>query len=189
MKQNAEEGAFMKNIYVLTGMSGVGKTSVINEILKGGSFCYPKMYTTRPIRERMNDGKIHIDEDSYEKLPHKVVEFVYNHYKYAITDNEVRKANIFDLAPSGFRSLKENYIGDKKIIIIYVWIDECERIKRMKERGENEENIYARLQYEKIEYRNIYEETDYIIKNDIFENCVNKILSIIALNEIAKNIS
>ena len=97
----------MKNIYVLTGMSGVGKTSVINELLKTDSFCYPKMYTTRPIRECIFDGKIHIDEDSYEKLPHKVIEFIYNQHKYAITDSEVRKANIFDLAPSGFRNLKK----------------------------------------------------------------------------------
>lgn len=173
----------MKNIYVLTGMSGVGKTTVINEILKTGSFRYPKMYTTRPIREHIFDGKIHIDEDSYGKLPHKVVEFIYNQHKYAITDSEVQKANIFDLAPSGFRSLKENYNGDKKIIIIYVWIDEYERIKRMKERGENEENIYSRLQYEKIEYQNIEENADYIIKNDDLNKCVNKILSIIALDE------
>lgn len=107
-------------------MSGVGKTSVINEILKINSFCYPKMYTTRPMREQIIDGKIHIDEDSYGKLPDKVVEFIYNQHKYAIIKSEVHKANIFDLAPSGFRSLKENYNGDKKIIIIYVWIDECE---------------------------------------------------------------
>lgn len=173
----------MKNIYVLTGMSGVGKTSMINELLKTGSFSYPKMYTTRPIRKHILDGKIHIGEDCYEELPHKVVEFIYNQHKYAIIDSEVQKANIFDLAPSGFRSLKENYKGDKKIIIIYVWIDKYERINRMKARGETEEDIYSRLQYEKIEYQDIEKDVDYIIKNDDFKMCVNKILSIIALNE------
>lgn len=173
----------MKNIYILTGMSGVGKTSVINEIIKAGLFRCPKMYTTRPIREHIIDGKIHVDEASYGKLPHKVVEFIYNQHKYAITDSEVQKANIFDLAPSGFRSLKENYNGDKQIIIIYLWIDENERIRRMKERGENQENIYSRLQYEKMEYQNIEKDADYTIKNDDFEKCINKILSIIALNE------
>lgn len=177
----------MKNIYVLTGMSGVGKTSVINEILKTDSFCYPKMYTTRPMRKQITDGKIHIDEDSYRKLPHKVVEFIYNQHKYAITDSEVQKANIFDLAPSGFRSLKENYNGSKRIIIIYVWIDKYERIKRMKERGESEESIYSRLQYEKIEYQNVEKDADYTIKNDDFGKCVNKILSIIASNEGAED--
>lgn len=173
----------MKKIYVLTGMSGVGKTSVINEILKIDSFCYPKIYTTRPMREQINDGKIHIDEDDYGKLPDKVVEFIYNQHKYAITESEVQKSNIFDLAPSGFRNLKENYHGDKKIIIIYVWIDECERIKRMKERGESEENIYSRLQYEKIEYEHVKKAADYTIKNDDLEKCLNRLLLIIALNE------
>lgn len=173
----------MKNIYILTGMSGVGKTSVINEILKTGTFYYPKMYTTRPVREQLADGKIHIDEDNYGKLKHKIVEFKYNEHKYTITDSEFRKANIFDLAPSGFRNLKENYSGNKKIIIIYVWIDENERIRRMKERGESEENIYSRLQYEKIEYQNIEKEVNYIIENDNIKECVSNILSIIALNE------
>ena len=158
----------MKNIYVLTGMSGVGKTSLINEILKTGFFYYSKMYTTRPMRQQINDGKIHIDEDSFNKLSNKVVEFMYNQHKYTITNSEIQKANIFDLAPSGFRSLKENYNGNKRIIIIFVWIDECERIKRMKERGEKEKNIYSRLQYEKIEYQNIEEDVDYKIKNDNF---------------------
>lgn len=93
--------------------------------------------------------------------------------------SEVQKANIFDLAPSGFRSLKENYNSDKNVIIIYAWMHEHKQIKRMKERGENEENIYSRLQYEKIKYQNIEENADYIIKNDNFKKCVNKILSII----------
>lgn len=172
----------MKNIYVLTGMSGVGKTTVINRLLRKSSFYYPKIYTTRPTRDEIVDGKIHINDYEYEKLQHKIVEFIYNYQKYTITDSEIQKADIIDLAPSGFRSLKENYIS-KKIIIIYLWIDECERIKRMKKRGENEENIYSRLQYEKFEYQNIEEDVDYTIKNDEFEECVNKILSIIALNE------
>lgn len=173
----------MKNIYVLTGMSGVGKTSVINKLIKKSSFYYPKIYTTRPTRDEIVDGKIHISDYEYEKLQNKVVEFMYNYQKYVITNSEIQKADILDLAPSGIKSFKKNYIGNKKIIIIYLWIDECERIKRMKKRGENEENIYSRLQYEKIEYQNIEEYVDYTIKNDEFEKCVNRILSIITLNE------
>lgn len=53
----------------------------------------------------------------------------------------------------------------------------------MKERGESEKNIYSRLQYEKIEYQHVKEDADYTIKNDDLEKCVNRILSIIALNE------
>lgn len=173
----------MKNIYVLTGMSGVGKTSIINELLKTDLFIYPKMYTTRPIRESIKDGKIHVNEEDYENLPSKVVEFCYNDFKYAITDNEVQRANIFDLAPSGFKSLKENYTGSKKIIIIYIWIDEKERIDRMRKREENEQSILSRLEYEKSEYQNIEKIVDYVIINDFLMDCVDKIMAIIKLNE------
>ncbi len=164
-------------------MSGVGKTSIINELLKTGLFTYPKMYTTRPIRERIKDGKIHVNEEDYRNLPSKVVEFCYNQYKYAITDNEVHKANIFDLAPSGFRSLKENYSGSKKIVLIYIWIDEEEQIKRMKSREESEQNIFSRLEYEKLEYNNIEKIVDYSIINDNLKDCVNKVMTIIKLCE------
>lgn len=173
----------MKNIYVLTGMSGVGKTTIINELSKTGLFIYPKMYTTRPVRERIKDGKIHVTEEDYKNISSKVVEFCYNQYKYAITDKEVQRANIFDLAPSGFRSLQENYNGPKKIVIIYIWIDEKERINRMKKREENEQNILSRLEYEKSEYNNIEEIVDYSIINDSLTDCVDKIMEIIKLNE------
>lgn len=164
-------------------MSGVGKTTIINELSKTGLFVYPKMYTTRPVRERINDGKIHVTEEDYKNISSKVVEFCYNQYKYAITDQEVQRANIFDLAPSGFRSLQENYTGSKRIVLIYIWIDERERINRMKKREENEQNILSRLEYEKSEYNNIEEIIDYSIINDNLKDCIEKIMEIIKLNE------
>ena len=164
-------------------MSGVGKTTIINELAKTGLFIYPKMYTTRPIREQINDGKIHVKEEDYENISSKVVEFCYNQYKYAITDEEVQKSNIFDLAPSGFRSLQENYNGSKRIVLIYIWIDERERINRMKKREENEQNILSRLEYEKLEYNNIEEIVDYSVINDSLRDCIDKIMEIIKLNE------
>lgn len=164
-------------------MSGVGKTTIINELSKTGLFVYPKMYTTRPVRERINDGKIHVTEEDYKNISSKVVEFCYNQYKYAITDQEVQRANIFDLAPSGFRSLQENYTGSKRIVLIYIWIDERERINRMKKREENEQNILSRLEYEKSEYNNIEEIVDYSIINDNLKDCIEKIMEIIKLNE------
>lgn len=164
-------------------MSGVGKTTIINELSKTGLFVYPKMYTTRPVRERINDGKIHVTEEDYKNISSKVVEFCYNQYKYAITDQEVQRANIFDLAPSGFRSLQENYTGSKRIVLIYIWIDERERINRMKKREENAQNILSRLEYEKSEYNNIEEIVDYSIINDNLKDCIEKIMEIIKLNE------
>ena len=136
-------------------MSGVGKTTIINELSKTSLFLYPKMYTTRPVRERIKDGKIHVTEEDYKNIPSKVVEFCYNQYKYAITDKEVQRANIFDLAPSGFRSLQENYTGSKRIVLIYIWIDERERINRMKKREENEQNILSRLAKYSIFFREL----------------------------------
>ena len=164
-------------------MSGVGKTTIINELSKTGLFIYPKMYTTRPVRERINDGKIHVNEEDYKNISSKVVEFCYNQYKYAITDEEVQKSNIFDLAPSGFKSLQENYKGSKRIVLIYIWIDERERINRMKKREENEQNILSRLEYEKLEYNNIEEIVDYSVINDSLGDCIEKIMKIIKLNK------
>lgn len=109
---------------------------IIYELSKTGLFIYPKLYTTHPVRERIKAGKIHVTEKDYKDISSKVVEFCYNQYKYAITDKELQRDKIFDLAPSGFRSLQENYNGPKKFVIIYIWIDEKERINRMKNERE-----------------------------------------------------
>lgn len=170
----------VKNIYVFSGMSGVGKTSIINEITKDEQFVYPTMYTTRPMRQKVNDGKIQVDEVQYEELPGKVVEFVFNNFKYAITNEEIQRANIFDLAPSGFKSLKQNYRGNRKIIIIYLWVNEKDRIKRMKERGESEADIQQRIQYEKEEYRDVEKSVDFIVENSDLGICIKRIRAIIA---------
>ena len=169
----------MKNIYVFSGMSGVGKTSIINEIAKEDSFVYPTMYTTRPVRNKINDGKLYVSEDEYEALPGKVVKFVFNNYQYAITEEEIQRANIFDLAPSGFESLKQNYCGNRKIIVIYLWVNERERIRRMKERGESEATIQQRIQYEKGEYQDVEKKVDFIVENNDFSSCITSIRMII----------
>lgn len=169
----------MKNIYVLTGMSGVGKTTIINEITKEKQFVCPIMYTTRPKRWKVNDGKIQVDEVQYEALHGKVVEFVFNNCKYAITYEEIQRANIFDLAPSGFKSLRQNYCGNGKIIVIYLWVNEKERIKRMRDRGESDVDIQQRIQYEKIEYKNVENSVDFILENNDLGCSIKRIRAII----------
>lgn len=173
----------MKHIYVFSGMSGVGKTSIINELTKEGEYIYPIMYTTRPMRRKVNDGKIQVDDIQYEKLPGKLVEFVFNNFKYTITDKEIQHANIFDLAPSGFKSLKKNYSGDKKIIIIYLWVNEQERIRRMLKRGESEAEIKQRIQYEKKEYRDVEKSVDFMVENRDLETSIKKVRAIITICE------
>lgn len=169
----------MKNIYVLTGKSGVGKTTIINEIRKEKKFVCPIMYTTRPKRRKVNDGKIQVDEVQYEELPGKGVEFVFNNCKYAITYEEIQRANIFDLAPSGFKSLKQNYCGNRNIIIIYLWVNEKERIRRMKDRGESDVDIQQRIQYEKGEYENVENSVDFILENNDLGRSIKRIRAII----------
>lgn len=67
----------MKNIYVLTGMFGVGKTSINKQIVK--------IYTTHPVQEKLKGDKIYISEEDYSNLLNKIIEFIYAKYNYTIT--------------------------------------------------------------------------------------------------------
>ncbi len=53
----------------------------------------------------------------------------------------------------------------------------------MKSREESEQNIFSRLEYEKLEYNNIEKIVDYSIINDNLKDCVNKVMTIIKLCE------
>ena len=57
-------------IYIITGPSGVGKNTIINELSKYLDFYFSVSHTTRPRRENEIDGKDYyfISEDEFEDL-------------------------------------------------------------------------------------------------------------------------
>ena len=54
-------------IYVLSGSSGVGKTTIEKELRKEYDFKRPKSYTTRPKRDDSNEY-IYVDEEKFKEL-------------------------------------------------------------------------------------------------------------------------
>jgi len=175
-------------IYIITGPSGVGKNTIINELSNHLDFYFSVSHTTRPRRENEIDGKDYyfISEDEFEKLinTNQMIEYEqYGDFYYGTSKAELSNDSsiiILDLEVNGATKLlsqNNDYIG------IFIDIDDKELVNRLKNRGHDEEFINKRMELASLqrEKKSFYQ---YHVDNVDINTSVNQILDIIyALEE------
>lgn len=105
----------------------------------------------------------------------------YNEYDYWVTQAQLDKSDLYIIDPSGIDYFKEHYKGERPFKIINLYVDEQERINRMKSRGDNDENIKQRVFYDKSAFKNI--QADIKIENYILQDCIKNICNYILSQE------
>jgi len=166
----------MENIYVFTGMSGSGKTAIIQNLTETTGYTICKIYTTRPTRK--NENKLCISKSEYQLLPDKHIEFFYNKHNYTITKNGFLNSDIIEMSPSGIKQIRRSELS-KRLYVFYIHTNSNKRYQRMLKRGDSIGEIKSRIEFEKEEYKNIEDIIDYSVENNILNVCTGKILSII----------
>ena len=140
-----------KKIYVLMGASGAGKTTVGGYLKEVG---LPEIvsHTTRSIREGEVNGKSYyfVTKEEFEQIEKiEQVKYQDNHYcisKMEIEDKFTKYDKLFVVCDiNGMEQVKENYPNEVVVIYIYTTLEEME--KRMRDRGDSEDNIEKRLTY------------------------------------------
>ena len=178
-----------KQIIVLVGPSGSGKTSVAQELGKMG---IPQVitHTTRKIRsgEIPNVTYYYVSPEDFDSLSLIEKPNLYAGNLYGMSKMEVEsklstnKPLVVVPDINGLRALKELY--PEKVVSIYLAITEEQMEKRMRARGDSEENIRVRMNYsfdkEELEQQT---ECDYVVNNDILEETIDKIVNIIQREE------
>lgn len=174
-----------KELIVLVGPSGSGKTSIANALGKMG---IPQVitHTTRGIRtgETPNVTYYYVTKEEFEHIALIEPPNLYAGNLYGMSKMELEKKMEMNeqlvVVPdiNGLRVLKELY--PEKIVSIYIAITEEHMEKRMRARGDSEENIRERIAYsfDKKELEQQLE-CDHVIYNDVLEVTIEKVINLI----------
>ena len=159
---------------VLTGMSCSGKTAILKALCRFG---YRKVvtFTTRPPRPKEKNG------DDYWFISNKEFDSKIANGDFAETEtfktvagtwrygSELRAYGGFNraiiLTPAGIRHIRSTY-PDIDIMVFYIEAPEFVRWKRMKDRGDNKQEVARRMMRDKEDFADIQELADYTIVND-----------------------
>jgi guanylate kinase len=173
-----------KKIYVLMGASGSGKTTVANYLKKFG---IPEIisHTTRSIREGEVEGETYyyVTKEEFDLID-KIEQVQYDSKFYCISkmeiENKFKQSDklyvICDV--NGMEQVKKNYPNQVVVIYLYTTLEEMER--RMRVRGDAEENIQNRLDY--ANQTNELENgrfADYLIENKVLEDTKREVMDIV----------
>ena len=175
-------------IYIITGPSGVGKNTIIEAMSTDLDFYFSVSHTTRPQRESEVDGKDYhfITEEKFKTLVDENLMIEYEQYGgfyYGTSKKEILKESniiLLDLEVNGATKLlseNDDFIG------IFIDIDDNELVKRLQNRGHDENFIDKRMQLASIQ-REKKSQYQYHVDNVDIKSSVNQILDIIyALEE------
>lgn len=172
---------------ILIGESGSGKTTILNKLVEKG-FNKAINHTTRSPRENEENTKEYkfITKDEFNKMWNdgKLLQRAeFNGEYYGISTDSLREnvacISIVDSVKDIKDRAKELNMNNIKIITIYIYVSEEERIKRMKARGDTEESIQTRIKLDREKFVRAKEIADYTVENIDISETVNKIINLI----------
>ena len=170
-------------IFIFSGPSGVGKSTIIDAIRQKRDFQFSVSYTSRNIREGEYNGEDYnfVTEEEFLRLIDDDFFVEYEKYGrnyYGTSKNAVNNSVdslILDLEVNGATKL---LASNPSFIGIFIDIDDEELIKRLNKRGHDEAFIDERMRLAEYQ-RSFMDKFDYQIKNKDINTTVNKILDII----------
>ncbi len=192
----------MAKIFILMGKSSTGKDTIYSKIIENKELNLKKIipYTTRPMRENEVEGKEYffVNEAFVRKSEKqkKIIELrsydtVFGNWKYfTMNDSQIDMQGNDNYIIIGtletFEKIKD-YYGEKKVIPIYIEVEDKIRIQRAISR----ENLECNPQYSELCRRYLADEIDFsedrLNKLKIHKRYQNKELDL-CINEISNDI-
>jgi guanylate kinase len=178
------------NLYIISAPSGTGKTTILKRVisqLEGVGFSVS--HTTRPPREGETKGRDYYfvkrivfqamqDQDAFLEYA-EVHGNLYGTSK-AVVDNLVKEGKdvILDIDVQGARQIRKK-VGTDAVFVFIAPPSLKELEQRLTNRGtDTKEVIKSRMQNARQELANM-DQYDYVIVNDVLENAVDVLRSII----------
>jgi len=170
-------------IIIFSGPSGVGKSTIINELIKHKNLYFSISHTTREKRHNEIDGVDYffVTNNEFNNLINSKYFIEYEKYgtdfygtgKDQLINNDL--ITVLDVEVNGATKLLED---NSDFIGIFIDIENSELIKRLENRGHDQEFITKRMNLAN-KQRNKINKFDYVIKNVDINTTVKKILDLI----------
>lgn len=181
----------MNKLYVFSGASGVGKSTVLSQVMeKKKELLFSVSATTRAPRPGEVDGQSYyfIDKDRFLEMirQDEFVEYdehMGNYYgtpKFQLDEKLEKSSVVLDIEPNGAFNVKRWRPDAVLIFIAPPSLEELER--RLRSRGDTSEE-QIRLRQERVCWEmEQSKKYDHIVINDRVEACVEEILKIMNTN-------
>ncbi len=182
----------MSKIFVFSGASGVGKSTVLGRVMAArGDLKFSVSATTRAPRENKKTGMMEVDgvdyffvtRERFEEMIRRGEMLEYDEHfgnLYGTPVNQMAQDSniVLDVEPNGALNIKKNYPDAVLIFVVPPSIEELER--RLRSRGDTpEDQIPERLSRAAWEMEQSVH-YDHTVVNDDLERCVAELLDIIS---------
>lgn len=191
----------MSKTVIIMGKSSSGKDTIFRELLKLSKLKKIVPYTTRPIRTGEINGVDYffVTDEYLEKNKERIIESrtydtVYGKWTYGeLNDSQLSENTdcILVATPEAYKAFV-NYFGLEKIVPIYIYLDEGERLQR----ALNRERSQVEPKYAEMCRRFLSDEADFSeeklkevpmenrFENIILEDVVKEILETLSQNGV-----
>jgi len=179
----------MKTKFLIIAPSGAGKDTIAYKLADVFDLKVLKSYTTRPRRFPEEDNHIFIDNDTAHFI--KMNEVIIAHteigeYEYFCTLPQFLDADIYIIDPIGIEYLENNkhLFTDIRIVKIYIKTDFQIRQQRALAHRKDNQQVYqsrTKAEYVQFDYFLRNERFDWVVNNNVFEDCWHVISAIFEL--------
>lgn len=182
-------------LIVVSGFSGVGKGTVVKRLVEKYNYSLSVSATTREPRAGEENGKDYyfktvpefqnlIDYNGFIEWAQYVDNYYGTPRKFVEDEMKAGRDVILEIEVQGAMNIKKQY---PDAILIFVTAPDAKSLKeRLTNRGTESEEVIAKRMSRAAEEADDMPKYDYIVVNDVVEECVDTVNSIIVANKCLK---